>query len=143
MAYVSNEGRRLIQNYESCRLKAYRDSNGIWTIGWGHTGPEVVQGLEWTQDKADQVFAADLGRFERAVENFLGQSATQGQFDAMVSLAYNIGTEGFRTSSVLRRFNSGDLKGSARAFALWIKDNDSIEEGLVYRRAAEIVRFMS
>jgi lysozyme len=146
MAHVSDEGLTLIKNQEALRLEAYQDSNGIWTIGYGHTGKvegkSVGPGMKITHDQANVLLAGDLAIYEKAVENAIQRPATQAQFDAMVSLCFNIGASAFRESSVLRFFNLGKFDSAAKAFSLWIRDNDSIEEGLVYRRAAEIVRFM-
>lgn len=149
MAVVSEKGRKLIQRYESLRLVAYDDGTGVWTIGWGHTAG-VRPGDAWTREQADEAFARDLRFFELGVENSLDRPATQGQFDAMVSLAYNTGfgdprrnIPGFLTSSVLRLFNAGDLEGAAEKFIEWNKGGGRIMLGLVRRRAAEIVRFCS
>lgn len=132
----------LAREFEGCYLSAYRDPVGIWTIGWGHTGPEVVAGLVWTQAQADEHLRADFASFEAGVERLLQHPATQGQFDAMVDLAYNIGLGAFGNSTVLKCFNSGDLLGSARAFCLWSKAGGQYLEGLIQRRAAETVRFL-
>lgn len=142
MVRVSAKGIRFIQKFEGCRLVAYDDGTGVWTIGYGHTGPEVVPGLTWTWEQADTAFVSDLGRFEFGVKRALSRSATPGQFDAMVSLAYNIGLGAFRASTVLRLFNKGDLLGAAEAFIKFIKPVQ-VMEGLARRRAAEIVWFLS
>lgn len=132
----------MIKRFEGLRLTAYDDGTGVWTIGFGHTGPEVVSGLVWTREQADAAFVSDLSRFETGVENSLERLANQGPFDAMVSLAYNVGLGAFRRSTVLSLFNRGDLPGAAEAFIKFIRPV-SVMEGLARRRAAEIVRFMS
>lgn len=143
MAHVSQTGLSLIKRFESLRLAAYDDGKGTWTIGWGHTGPEAARGITWTQEFADRIFASDLRRFEISVENSLTHAATQGQFDAMVSLAFNIGEDAFKKSTVLRRFNQGDRPGAAEAFIMWDDEGMPTHEGLELRRAAEIYRFAS
>lgn len=138
---------RLIKAEEDCKLTAYWDAIGkVWTWGWGETGPidgvMPHEGATITQAQADAALRARLANIEWRVENFLARSATPAQFDAMISLAYNAGLEGFVTSDVLLYFNKGDLINAAQSFAHIIHgDNNEIEEGLVNRRAAEIVRF--
>jgi len=143
MAEVSPVGLSLIKRFEGVRLIAYPDVGGVWTIGWGHTGPDVVRGMEITQEEADALLVKDVSKFARGVEKLLSRSATQGQFDALISLAYNIGLGAFKDSTVLKRFNAGQIPGAAEAFILWVRAKGMIYEGLVKRRAAEIVRFMT
>lgn len=141
VARVSERGCREIQNWEGLRLIAYQDPRGIWTIGYGHTGPDVYQGKTITRGEAEALFRADLERFEKGVENSLNLPATQQQFDAMVCLAYNIGLGAFKRSTVLRKFNAGDYRGAADAFLMWrlAEVNGGYLElpGLVRRRQAE------
>jgi lysozyme len=146
----SQKGIDLMHSFESCRLEAYPDpgsSDGNpWTIGWGATGPGISRGVKWTQAQADARFASDLAKFEDGVTRLLGGAATtQGQFDALVSLAYNIGldedadtiAEGLGDSSLLRKHKAGDYEGAAKAFRSW-RFNDGREmRGLVRRREAE------
>ena len=89
---VSFFGRNLIKRNEGLRLAAYQDSGGVWTIGFGDTGPDVVKGLRITLAEAGRRFARRLDRaFGAAVTKAIGDTpTTQEQFDAMVSLAYNI-----------------------------------------------------
>lgn len=164
MAKASEKGRRFIQNYEALRLQTYDDATGApvnvggfargtLTIGFGHTGPDVVPGLIITRVRADELFSQDLKRFEAGVESVLKRAASQAQFDSLVSLAYNIGLgqfeipgtqpgRGFRGSTVLKEFNKGNLAAAANAFIMWINDDGKISVGLVKRRVAEIVQFL-
>jgi lysozyme len=141
MATVSPAGRALIRRFEGCRLTAYQDLKGIWTIGYGHTGPDVRPGMTITQEQAEALLAADLARFATGVEDSLARPVTQMQLDALVSLAYNIGLGAFRRSSVLRRLNARDEQGAAEAWILWRDDGQPTEAGLARRRAAEIFLF--
>lgn len=143
MAIITVAGLKLIQRFEGVRLTAYRDVVGVLTIGFGHTGPDVTEGLTITQEQAEDLLRRDVKRFEQGVESLVARPASPPQFDAMVSLAFNIGLNAFKESTVLKRFNAGDIHGAAEAFILWIKGKGVIYEGLVRRRAAEIVRFMS
>jgi lysozyme len=96
-----------------------------------------------TQAQADAVFEADLAPFEAAVNKAVTRPMTQNQFDACVSLAFNIGAAGFATSTVVRKLNAGDTAGAADAFRLWNKAGGQILQGLVNRREAERAQFLA
>jgi lysozyme len=139
---VSSKGIALIHSFEQCKLEAYPDpgskDGNPWTIGWGSTGPDVKRGVVWTQEQCDERFVRDLAGFAAKVDAALdGSPANQNQFDAMVSLAYNIGIGAFQKSTVLRKHRAGDWHGAAAAYSLWIKNDGKIMRGLVRRRAAE------
>lgn len=148
---TSANGIALIQSFEGCRLKSYRDSAGILTIGWGTTeaaglGP-VVAGMTITQEQADTMFVISLAPYEAAVMKALTRSPNQNQFDAMVSLVYNIGPNAFKGSSVVKRFNAGMTAPAAAAFRMWTKATVGGEKitlgGLVARRDAEAKLFLT
>lgn len=146
---TSENGIAVLHYFESCKLKAYPDpgsKNGApWTIGWGHTGTEVKPGLIWTQEQADAAFVIDLRRFERDVASLVKVPITQGQFDALVSFAYNVGSdidadtiaEGLGDSTLLRKLNAGDYEGAALEFRKWNKNDGKTMRGLTRRRYAE------
>lgn len=138
---VSLVGLANIKRWESCRLTAYPDpgtGGDPWTIGWGATGPGIVRGLTWTQAQADARLAEDVERFAEQVRVALGDApATQGQFDAMVSLAYNIGSRAFASSTLLKLHKAGDYAGAAAQFGKWVNAGGRRMAGLVNRRAAE------
>ena len=144
-------GRALIQSFEQCRLKAYLDGGGVWTIGWGHTGPDVYEGLEITQEQADAWFEDDIGETEQGVERLVLVPVTQNQFDALCSFAYNVGldidkdtlAEGLGDSTLLRKLNAGDYAGAHAEFKKWNKDNGKVVRGLTRRRTAEAKLFIS
>lgn len=129
--------------WEGCKLVAYKDVGGVWTIGYGSTGPHVFPGLIITQAQADAYLDADLARFEQSINSKVKVSINQNQYDALVSLAYNIGVAGFERSTVLRRLNSGDYDGAADAMLMWNKVNGKIVKGLVNRREAERKLFLT
>ena len=143
------KGRALIQSFESCRLTAYRDGGGVWTIGWGHTGPLVAEGLTWPQALADAMFEHDVANFEKGVTDLVKVPVTQNQFDALVSFAYNVGldidadtlAEGLGDSRLLRFVNAGRFAEAAQEFPKWNKDNGKVVKGLTRRRAAERALF--
>lgn len=142
---TSSNGIQVMHYFEACRLKAYPDpatGGAPWTIGYGDTGPDVVPGLTITQDEADARFAKRLTReFEPGISVLLQLPATQGQFDAMVCLAYNIGLGNFRSSTLLRKFNLGDVPGADAQFPAWCKAAGKVMLGLRRRRAAEQALF--
>ena len=145
---VGPDGIKLVQSFEGCEKKqpggsfaAYPDpgtGGAPWTIGWGTTGPDIKKGLVWTQKQCDDRFAKDLADFARQVDETIGGAATtQHQFDAMVSLAYNIGLGNFSKSTLLRKHKAGDPAGAAAQFAVWNKAAGKVMAGLTRRRAAE------
>lgn len=150
---LSANGLAVKKYFESCRLKAYpdpgsRDGHPI-TIGWGHTGPEVTKDLVWTQAQADEALIKDSKRFERDVLSLVKVPLTQGQFDALVCYAFNVGSdidadtiaEGLGDSTLLRLLNTGDYEGAANQFRVWNKNDGKVMLGLTRRRLAEEMLF--
>ena len=144
---MSRELLALIKKWEGCRLEAYQDSVGVWTIGYGITtnaGLGVIKkGMKITQAQADDMLLAALAKYEKTVQDAIKRNPTQAQYDAMVSLCYNIGQSGFAKSSVVKRFNSGDITGAAEAFMMWVKAGGTTLQGLVNRRHDERRHFLS
>ena len=148
---TSERGVALIKRFEGRRLGAYRDVAGIWTIGYGHTGPDVTPGDLITPERAEELLRQDLLRFERGVRERVSVPLNQNQFDALVSLAFNIGLDAFGRSTVRRRLNRHDLKSAAEAFLMWkLADLDrdgktephEVSPGLKRRREAERALFL-
>lgn len=136
---ISAAGLALIKQYEGCKLTAYPDpgtGGAPWTIGYGHTGPEVKKGLTITQAQADAYLAADVAQFEMAVRG-LCPVTTQGQFDALVSLAFNIGSGALSSSTLRKKHFAGDYAGAAAEFPKWRFAGGKELPGLVKRRGAE------
>lgn len=134
---LSTAGRDLIAKFEGNSLKAYRDSGGVLTIGIGHTGRDVSPGLVWTQEQVNSAFANDIARFEAAVSRSVTVPVTQGQYDAMVSLAFNIGASAFEESTLLKKLNAQDYEGASAQFAVWNKVKGKVSNNLSSRRAIE------
>ena len=133
-------GQELIKHFEGCRLQAYPDpaSGGDpWTIGFGHTGPEVVPGYTITQPVANQLLCDDLDRFEKAVLQNIDVAIDQCEFDALVSFTYNCGAGALAESTLRRRLNSGENKPTVFAEELPRWTNGGMA-GLVRRRNAEV-----
>lgn len=139
---MSGKGRSLLMQREGVRTRAYRDTVGVLTIGVGHTSkaglPEVTPGLAITRAQADAILTRDLRQYEFAVAHAVTVELTQGQFDALVSLCFNIGVEGFRKSTVVKRLNVMNYLGAADAILLWAKQPE-----LKGRRKAERAQFLA
>lgn len=134
---LSPAGEAFIKGFEKCRLSAYLDQARMWTIGWGHTGPDVKMGTFWTQAKADATFYLDVAFAEEAVNKFVTTIITQNQYDALVSFIYNIGVQAFEDSTLLQLLNAGNPADASRQFSRWNKVHGVISAGLTHRRAAE------
>jgi lysozyme len=140
---TSAKGRALIQQFEGCRLAAYRCSAGKWTCGYGSTGPDVTAHTVWTQTQADARFALDLDRFELGVERLVKVRLNQNQFDALVSLGYNIGLANLAASTLLRLLNAGEYGKAGAEFNRWIHAGGAVLPGLIRRRSAERDLFLA
>lgn len=140
---LSQAGLRLIQNFEGLRVQAYQDAGGVWTIGYGHTGPDVLPGLTITAEEASDLLRRDVARFEQGVTSLVRVPVTQPQFDALVSFAFNVGIGAFGKSTLLRRLNEGKVEEAAKEFGRWTHEGGKQLAGLVRRRAAETALFTS
>ena len=137
---VSPAGRAAIRQREGCRLTAYRDSGGIWTIGVGHvnmTPPAVTPGMRITEAEADAFLADDLAPVEATIAKYVRVPLSQNECDALASLGFNIGVGGLARSSVVSRLNKGDRAGAADAFKLWAHPSS-----LLGRRREERAQFL-
>ena len=147
---LSQAGIDLIKHFEGCSLKSYLCPAGVWTIGFGHTGSNVTEGLVWSQADADEWLRHDCEQFERDVNSLVKVPLTQGQFDALVSFAYNCGSdidsddiaEGLGDSTLLKLLNQGHYDLAAKQFGRWISKGTSAEPGLRRRRKAEELLFI-
>lgn len=141
---IGKDGLYVLKDFEQCHLDAYWDGAGkVWTIGWGHTGPDVYEGLGITQNQADLLLEDRLkNEFEPAVRKALKLDTTQGQFDAMVVFAYNVGVGAFKNSTLLRRVNEGRMDGASNEFGKWVYAGGVRRLGLARRREAERQLFL-
>ncbi len=133
---ISQKGLDLIKRFEGLKLKSYLCPANVWTIGYGSTGPHVRQGIVITEMEAEALLLKDVARFEKAV-NAAAKSPNQHQFDAMVSLAFNIGIRAFQESTLLKKHNAGDHAEAADQFLRWNRAGRSVLPGLTRRRAQE------
>lgn len=141
MKRTSDAGISLIKRFEGLRLEAYLDAVGVWTIGYGHTGPDVFRGRTITEEEADALLRKDLGSAENCVRAAVSVPISQGEFDALVSFVFNLGCGALRRSTLLRLLNGGDHDGAALEFAKWNKADGKVLAGLTRRRAAEAELF--
>lgn len=142
---TSKTGRDLIESFEGRRHTAYPDpatSDKPYTIGIGSTGPDVVRGLTWTDQEIDERFAADLRKFEVGINKMLMVPVTQNQWDAIISLVYNIGLSNFKSSTLLRLLNKGCYREASLQFERWSHAGGQQMPGLLRRRRAEMALFV-
>lgn len=140
---VNADGYALLKRFEGCRLKSYKCPSAVWTIGYGNTfyedGTKVKEGDVITQARAEQLAQNIVDRFAVSIRALIKQPLNENQFSACVSLAYNIGTGGFKKSSVLKKLNVNPNDPTiADSFRLWNKGGGVVLNGLVRRRNAEI-----
>lgn len=140
---INKHGLDLIIKFEGCKLKAYKDVAGIWTVAYGHTGDDVYEGLEITQAEADDLLAEDLKHFEEGVSSCVKVPVTDDQFSALVCFAYNVGLAALRSSTLLKLLNQKKYVEAANQFLRWNRAGGKIVKGLANRRKAERELFLS
>lgn len=140
---MSKQGLDLLIEREGIRYDAYLDTEGVWTIGVGHTGPEVVQGLHWTAEQVEDAFEKDVIKFEDSVNACVKVDLRQNEFDALVSFAHNCGVNalphgggGGQPSSILYELNKRNYGRAGDSFNNWMA-NAAVRT----RRAAEREQF--
>ncbi|TCL89873.1 GH24 family phage-related lysozyme (muramidase) [Rhizobium sp. PP-WC-2G-219] len=143
---TSVAGRAAITQREGNVLTAYPDSVGILTIGVGHTtaagAPTVAPGMKITAAQSDEILSRDLATFEKAVLDAVKVPLAQNEFDALVSLAFNVGGKAFSDSTLVKKLNAEDRAGAAEQFLVWAKAGGKALQGLVTRRQAERRQFL-
>lgn len=138
---TSNEGLDFIKGVEGVEYKAYQDTGGVWTIGVGHTGPDVFEGQIADKAQVMQWLADDVVEAEDAVNRLVKVPLSQSQFDALVSFVFNLGEGQFSRSTLLRKLNANDYDGARKEFKRWVYDNGRMLAGLVKRRYGEAEMF--
>lgn len=140
---LSSRGLDLIKSFEGLELKAYKDSVGVLTIGYGSTGSHVTVGKVITKQEADDLLKQDVVRFEKGVSDLVKVSLNQNQFDALVSFAFNLGLSNLKSSTLLKKLNASDYVGASKEFERWNKAAGKVLNGLTRRRIAERDLFLS
>lgn len=143
---IGLSGISLIKKYEGCKLKSYLCPAKVWTIGYGSTfyadGTKVEAGQTISQETANELFLNVLKGFVSGVERSITSKLTQNQFDALVSIAYNIGLGAFRKSTLLKKVNANPNDPTiANSFKAWNKAGGKVLKGLVNRREAEVALY--
>jgi lysozyme len=139
----SDAGLALTKGFEGLRLTAYQDTAGVWTVGYGHTGPAILAGMTISEADAEALLRADLADAVACVNRAVTGTITQNQFDAMVDFCFNAGRGNFSQSTLLRKVNLGDFAGAAMQFGLWVHAGGVVVPGLVRRRKAEAALFLA
>ena len=151
---------KMVKHHEGVRTRPYRCPALLWTVGVGHVIDPSHAAVKYeerrslripagwdrtlTMDEVDAILAQDLARFERGVARLCPASVNhQGQFDALVSFAFNVGLGNLQRSSIRMRYNRGDIEGAADAFLMWTKAAGRVLPGLVKRRNDERSMFLS
>ena len=137
----SKDGLLLTERFEGCVLKAYHDQVGVLTIGYGHTGPDVKEGLAITQAQAQEILAKDLEIAAACVNRVVSIPLTQQEFEALVDFVFNLGAGAFEHSTLLKALNANNLVAAVRHFEEWDHAGGVIVAGLLRRRQAEAQLF--
>lgn len=144
MNTLGSAGERLIKSFEELRLVAYRNfPHEPWTCGWGHTGPDVVEGTTCTESQAEEWFLQDTQAAVDGVDTSLTTNVSQNQFDAMTSFTFNVGVGAEAHSTLVKLVNARDFAGAAAEFPKWDHVNGVPSAGLLRRRQAEQALFLS
>lgn len=138
MRKINKRGLDLIKSFEKCKLNAYLDIGGIPTVGWGHTGPEVVIGTVFNQQQADAQLQTDLEKFYQ-LDHYLSEDVNENQYSALVCLAYNIGLKALKTSTLIKKINNKEKPD--KEWLQWSHVNGKVVDGLTRRRKAELELF--
>jgi lysozyme len=137
----NSTGLALTRSFEGLRLTAYQDCVGVWTIGYGHTGPEVYHGQCISETEAESLLRSDLASAIKCVRKAVQVDLAEHQFDALGDFCFNVGRRNFLGSSLLRYINQGEFDSAAAQFGLWVHAGGKVVPGLVRRRAAEAALF--
>jgi lysozyme len=138
----------LLKRFEGCKLTAYKDSGGVWTIGYGTTaaagvGIDPHEGMTITQDQAEVLLHKTIDGFAKKVSSLITINVTSNEFAACLLLSYNIGIDAFAKSTLLKHLNAGKKDLAAAEFKKWNHDNGKVVKGLTKRRAAEAELFLT
>lgn len=143
---ISEKGYEIIREFEGFRSTAYRDTGGVWTIGFGTIrypdGTKVKQGDTCTRNEAEQWLKNDCVWVDACLDKNVKVNLNQNQFDALASFVYNIGETAFVKSTMLTLINQNSLTSAASQFDRWVFDNGKRIQGLVNRREKEKALFL-
>lgn len=132
----------LIKRFEGCRLTAYKDVGGVLTIGWGHTGKDVLIGSKITQAQANTQLHIDLKKTECGVINLVNVELSCFAMGALIDFAFNVGIGAFKSSTLLKKVNAKDPT-ACEQFLKWIYVKKIPIKGLQLRREEERKIFLT
>jgi lysozyme len=142
MTVVPKAAVDLVKRFEGCKLTAYKCPANVWTIGYGQTGPDIVEGVTWTAQQAEDRLKTALGKFAATVDGMVKVPLTDNQRAALISFVYNIGGGALKSSTLLSLLNQGRTAEAADQFPKWNKGGGRVLGGLTVRRAAERELFL-
>jgi lysozyme len=129
----------LIRQFEGCILTAQQDIDGHWSIGFGHDGPEVVEGLQWTQEQADNALLVDAQSACDSVCRMVNVPLNPNRLAALTSFTFNLGSGSLQHSTLLIYLNESEYDQVPEQLVRWCKGNaGNTVPGLLRRRMAEI-----
>lgn len=142
--YAPESTMDFIEAWEGCRLAAYKCPAGVWTIGVGHT-QDVTEHDEITHEQARELLRQDIEEVKRRLAPFVNVDVTEGQFIALVSLAFNVGVSYVvhKCPKLMRALNAGDAEACAHEFLDVNRAGGKVLSGLTERRRAEAKLFLS
>jgi lysozyme len=141
---VSPAGYALTKDFEKYRAIAYWDDIGkVWTIGWGHTGTDVCEGMVWTRDYADAMLIRDMRKAVETLNRQVDVPLSQGEFDALADWLYNVGPASLEKSTLLALLNAGDHAAACAQLERWDHSHGQVILGLLRRRLADEAEFNS
>jgi lysozyme len=136
-----------VKKWEGCKLVAYQDGGGVWTIGYGTTwypdGSKVKEGDVCTKEQADNWLTIKVNEIVFFIFSLVKVPLNENQLSALVSFTYNVGEAAFKNSTLLKLLNNGKYKEAADQFPRWNKDNGKVVNGLTNRRLDEQKLFLS
>ena len=127
----------LIANYEGLALKPYKDVGGVWTVCYGHTGPDVIPTKEYTEDECNNLLIKDTNDRWKIVDKLVTVPLTESEHAAYTVFIYNVGEGAFKSSTLLKKLNAGDRKGACQELLRWKYAAGKVWQGLLTRREME------
>ena len=138
MLMLNQAGINQIKSYEGLRLQSYQDQRGVWTVGYGCTGPGIGPGMSITEEQAESMFADRAREFCHGLDPILPPDLNDNQYSALCSLTYNIGLNAFTGSTLHRKLQEGVRgQGITQELLKWNHVDGVVNPGLTQRRQAE------
>lgn len=141
------DGKKLLKELEGFRAIPYYCPADVLTVGWGHTGKDIVKNMHYTKEECEILFNKDTKRFCEDIKKLLTCELNNNQFSALVCFVYNVGTSAFRKSALLRRLNNKEIPNivARSEFPRWrwktIHGKKEEDQGLKNRRISELALF--